>query len=58
MKDKFIIVSIATILLLCGWVSYELFLSKQEVQNTDVIEVINPQVNTEVLNGLTNKFYL
>ena len=58
MKNNFVIFSGLTILLLCVWVSYELLLSKEKVQNEEVIEVINPQVNTDVLEGLTSKFYL
>lgn len=57
MKDKFTTISILTTFLLLSWIAYELYENKNKVENSELIETINPVINTDILNSLKSKYY-
>lgn len=57
MKNQIIIISTITIVLLGLWTTIELFFNKRQVESSEVIEVVDPTVNTQILNDLKNKLY-
>jgi hypothetical protein len=55
MISKLAKLSIFTAIVLTGWIFYELYLSKQQVESINNVLAIDPTINVDVLNGLKSK---
>ena len=57
MRDKFIKITAVTIVMLIGWMVYEFYTNKFLVENAENIEVLDPKINTDILNDVKSKYY-
>lgn len=57
MISKLAKLSIFTAIVLTGWIFYELYLNKQQIESSTNIIAIDPTINVDVLNGLKSKHH-